>query len=160
MATAPPNNTAKRSSEMAPNNSLVLKTNCNHSFTLSHVFFSPFSFRAGFGFNPINIINPKKINDTITASVPVLPNEAIKKPPIACPETDADNHAPWFQVVAFCKAARGTTCASITLKTGPVNERMIPVQNMIRYTHNAIVWLCRYRAVKEVERNKRHAAAA
>src|SRR5882724_2097411 len=160
MATAPPNNTAKRSSERAPSNSFVLKTNCRPSFTLSHGFFSPRSFNGGLGFKRIMIKNAVKISDTITVSVPVFPSAAIKKPPIACPDTEADNHAPWFQAVAFCKAERGTTCASITLKTGPVNERMIPVQNMIRYTHNAIVWLCRYRAVKEVERNKRHAAAA
>jgi hypothetical protein len=44
---------------------------------------------------------------------------------------DADNHVPWFQVVAFCKISFGTIDATIVPKVGPVNARKIPVKKMI-----------------------------
>ena len=53
IATAPPKNTAKRSSETAPSNSFVLKTKCKPCFTLSQIFFSPDHLNAAFRFNEI-----------------------------------------------------------------------------------------------------------
>ena len=70
------------------------------------------------------------IKDVMQVNVPVLPIPAIKKPPAAWPVTDAESQAPWFQVVAFCKSFFGTMDAIITLKQGPTNDLMIPVQNI------------------------------
>ena len=93
---------------MAPNNSLVLKTNLNPSITLSHVFFSPRLFKEGFRFSLIKKREESIIKNVITVNVPVIPKPAIKKPPTACPVTEAESHVPWFHVVAFCKVCFGT----------------------------------------------------
>jgi len=98
-----PKRTAKRSSEIAPKSSLVLKTNFNPSFTLSHGFFSPLIFTEGFLLRRKRKKNAIIIKQEIKISVPVMPMPAINNPPVACPVTEADSHAPWFHVVAFCK---------------------------------------------------------
>jgi len=59
---------------MAPNNSFVLKTNLNPSFTLSHVLFSPLSFNGGFGLSPDNNIKKAvKMAMTTATNAPVIP---------------------------------------------------------------------------------------
>ena len=80
IATAPPNNTANKSRERAPNTSLVEKTKRNPSFTLSRVFFSPFAFRGGLVFNWKRKANPVNTNMQIISKAPVFPNPTIKKP--------------------------------------------------------------------------------
>ena len=83
MATAPPNNTAKRSSVNAPNTSLVVNTNRNPSFTLSQVSCFVSLAMAGLGSSCCMKRSPTRINEQTTASVPVVFTSAIKNPPVA-----------------------------------------------------------------------------
>ena len=85
----------------------------------------------GFGFSRNKMINDANIKTEIAISVPVLLNIAIKNPAVAWPVTEAERNAPWFQVVAFCKSDFGTIFAKMTLNTGPVNARTIPVPKII-----------------------------
>jgi hypothetical protein len=46
--------------------------------------------------------NPMVTKQAIKIRVPKGWKAAIRNPAMACPITEADNHVPWFHVVAFC----------------------------------------------------------
>ena len=141
MATAPPNNTANRSSDKAPNTSLVLKTKFNPSFTLSSVRLLVAVFLIGNFVSRLRFSNDKITNIIITANVPGTPSAAIQKPPVACPLTDAIKKVPWFQVMAFCKIFLGTICPNIAGKDGPTKALIIPVQKITMYMPQMTMFL-------------------
>ena len=45
---------------------------------------------------------------------------------------DALNQMPWLQVVAFCNKCFGMMEPTMVPKLGPVKDRIIPVQKMIK----------------------------
>jgi hypothetical protein len=55
----------------------------------------------------------KSNNDKITKSVPLISIKAIKKPPIACPKTEAVRNVPCVSVIAFGKLSLGTVLGTI-----------------------------------------------
>ena len=130
IATAPPNNTAKRSSVSAANTSFVLKTYFNPSLTASSVFFSVL-MPGGFSFSFDKKNKPVKIKVMMTMNVPVMWNQAIKKPAAAWPVILAINQLVELNCEAVINKGFGTSEAMMALKLGPEKDRMQPVKKMM-----------------------------
>ena len=100
-AMAPPKSTATISRVIAPNITLVLKTNFKPSFKLSKIGSPIFGFKMGFTYikdknNIDKVAKPKMIN-----MEPCTPNQTMANPANAGPNTDAICQTELLQVAAL-----------------------------------------------------------